>query len=147
MTEDRLAGGQAEVSAEIPSVEDYLRLRRVAGLTPRSVEAARAGLPGTAIGMVVRLGGQAVAMGRVVGDGLFYQVVDIAVDPEHQGRGLGTLVVGALMERLALLAPAEAYVSLIADGEADRLYARFGFEPTAPASIGMARWIGRRPPA
>jgi hypothetical protein len=48
-----------------------------------------------------------------------------------------------LMAELEKLAPAEAYVSLIADGEAHRLYAQFGFRPTAPASIGMAQWIKR----
>jgi hypothetical protein len=31
------------------------------------------------------------------------------------------------------------YVSLIADGVANRLYAQYGFEPTAPKSIGMAQ--------
>ena len=35
--------------------------------------------------------------------------------------------------------PENAYVSLIADVPADRLYARFGFEETAPAGLGMAR--------
>lgn len=35
--------------------------------------------------------------------------------------------------------PPSAYVSLLADGEAHRLYAQFGFAPTAPASIGMYR--------
>jgi hypothetical protein len=34
--------------------------------------------------------------------------------------------------------PDSAYVSLIADGEAQRLYAQYGFVPTAPASVGMA---------
>ena len=47
------------------------------------------------------------------------------------------------MQRVSEIAPAEAYVSLIADGEAHRLYEQFGFRPTAPASIGMAQWIGR----
>ncbi|GAA1752289.1 hypothetical protein [Luedemannella helvata] len=36
-------------------------------------------------------------------------------------------------------APATAYLSLIADGEAHRLYRRYGFTDTAPASIGMYR--------
>jgi hypothetical protein len=34
-------------------------------------------------------------------------------------------------------------VSLIADGKANELYKQFGFVPTAPATIGMAQWIGR----
>jgi ribosomal protein S18 acetylase RimI-like enzyme len=118
-------------------------LRRIAGLTPRSVEAAAAGLPHTVAAIVVRHGDEAVGMGRTIGDGLFYQVVDIAVDPAHQGRGLGKAIVNSLMDALRAIAPAEAYVSLIADGKANALYAQFGFTPTAPASIGMAQWLNR----
>jgi len=128
---------------DIPAIDDYLRLRRNAGLTPRSREAAAAGLPHTVAAVLVRAGAEVVGMGRAIGDGLFYQVVDIAVEPAHQGQGLGKAIMARLMEELARLAPAEAYVSLIADGKASELYAQFGFVPTAPASIGMAQWLGR----
>ena len=33
--------------------------------------------------------------------------------------------------------PASGYVSLLADGQAHRLYQQFGFQLTAPASVGM----------
>lgn len=126
-------------SFETPSPDEYRRLRRIAGLSEKSVEGAAAGLPNTIVGVVIRDADTVVGIGRVIGDGgLFFQVVDIAVDPAHQGRGLGKRIVGALIERLRSAAPRGAYVSLIADGEAHRLYAQFGFEPTAPASIGMA---------
>ena len=140
-----MTGGDYRVECEVPSVADYRRLRDIAGLTRRSLAAAEAGLPKTAVGVVARLGEEAVGMGRAVGDGLFYQIVDIAVAPDHQGRGLGGRIMALLMDELARIAPAEAYVSLIADGEAHRLYGRFGFAATAPASIGMAQWIGREP--
>ncbi len=130
-----------DIRSETPSVADYRRLRDITGLTPRSEAAAIAGLPNTVTAVLVRHNDIAVGMGRVMGDGLCYQLVDIAVDPAHQGQGLGKQIVARLMEELKRLAPAEAYVSLIADGEAHRLYAQFGFEPTAPASIGMAQWI------
>lgn len=129
--------------SEIPSVDDYRRLRRIAGLTPRSITAAEVGLPHTVAGVVVRKDCRVVGMGRVIGDGLFYQVVDIAVDPEHQKKGVGKAIVARLMAELEKRATAEVYVSLIADGEARHLYAQFGFTPTAPASIGMAQWIKR----
>lgn len=128
---------------EIPSVEDYLRLRIAAGLTPRSATAAEAGLCKSVVAVVVRREGVVVGTGRAIGDGLFYQIVDIAVHPDDQRRGLGKAIVGSLMAELQWITPAEAYVSLIADGEANRLYAQFGFVPTAPVSIGMAQWIGR----
>jgi ribosomal protein S18 acetylase RimI-like enzyme len=69
------------------------------------------------------------------------QVTDIAVEPAHQGRGLGKAIMARIAAFLEKKLPDGAYVSLIADGEAHRLYSQFGFEPTAPYSIGMARSI------
>jgi ribosomal protein S18 acetylase RimI-like enzyme len=77
-------------------------------------------------------------MGRIVGDGgTSYQVVDVAVRPEHQGRGLGKRIMAVLMEYLSQV-PEGAHVSMLADGPAKHLYAQFGFAETAPASVGMA---------
>ncbi len=92
--------------------------------------------------MVIEAAGIAIGMGRVIGDGgTAYQLVDIAVLPEHQGKGLGKRIVAALVGWLQDNAPKSAYVSLIADGPAKDLYAQYGFAPTAPASIGMSMWI------
>ena len=125
-----------------PTQDDYLRLRIDTGLSPKQSEAAARGLPHTLYAVMIEHQGRAVGMGRIIGDGgLFYQVVDIAVEPAHQGQGLGKRIMGALVEWLKATAPKSAYVSLIADGEANRLYSQFGFEPTAPRSIGMAMLI------
>jgi len=122
-----------------PSPEDYCRLRAAAGLSPKSVEAARRGLPGTFYGVVAVRGGEVVGMGRVVGDGaLFLQIVDIAVLPEHQGRGIGKAIVRALVEHIRRAAPPGTHVSLLADGPAKHLYAQFGFRETGPVTVGMA---------
>ena len=123
---------------EVPSVEDYRHLRVLAGLSPKSVAAAGAGLPNTLFAVVVRYEGRLVGMGRLVGDGgLFFQVVDVAVEPGHQRRGLGKAIVGRLVEHIRQIAHPGAYVSLIADQNAPYLYSQFGFLPTAP-SVGMA---------
>jgi ribosomal protein S18 acetylase RimI-like enzyme len=83
-----------------------------------------------------------VGMGRLLGDGGWYfHVVDMAVLPEHQRRGLGDAILTALLERIRREAPAGAYVNLIADLPGRRLYARHRFTPTAPDSIGMARML------
>ena len=122
-----------------PSVDDYRRLRGVTGLSDKSQAAAEAGLPNTWFAVTVRHEGRTVGMGRVIGDGgTAFQIVDIAVEPEHQGKGLGKQIVGALVDHLRAHAPKTAYVSLIADGDAQYLYAKYGFEPVMPASIGMA---------
>ena len=123
----------------LPTVAEYRDLRRLSGLSEKSTEAAERGLPATLFAVVIEADGGAVGMGRVIGDGgTAYQVVDIAVLPPHQGQGLGKRIVAALVDWLHATAPKSAYVSLIADGPAKDLYAQYGFEPTAPASIGMA---------
>lgn len=127
------------IVAQTPSVEDYLHLRSVAGLSPFSREAAEKGLPGTVFSILVFHEGSAIGMGRLIGDGgCFFQVVDIAVHPDHQGRGLGKAIMAAIMEHVKTALPSSAYVSLIADVPANRLYEQFGFKETAPASLGMA---------
>ena len=122
-----------------PAVEDYLRLRKITGLSPFSETAAETGLQGTYFGVSLLYEETVVGMGRIVGDGgLFFQIVDVAVDPDHQGRGLGVSIMSILMEYLNEHAPTSAYVSLLADIPADRLYKKFGFAETAPKTIGMA---------
>lgn len=125
-----------------PSVDTYLRLRVVSGLSAKTREAAEAGLPHTWHGVTVLCGDEPVGMGRVIGDGgCFFQVVDICVAPDHQGQGLGKRIMGELVGELERRAPDGAYVSLIADGDARFLYGKFGFRETAPASVGMHRTV------
>lgn len=129
-----------EVVSRFPDVTDYRRIRVAAGLQDRSQEAAELGLQGTWFGVTVRLDDEPIGMGRIIGDGgCFFQVVDIAVLPEHQGKGLGKRIMQALTDHLENNAPSSAYVSLMADGDAHRLYRQYGFEMTAPESVGMYR--------
>lgn len=124
---------------KVPSVETYQTLRAGSGLSEKSDEAALRGLPNTLFAVQVFHGTQAVGMGRVIGDGgCFFQVVDIAVLPEHQGKGLGKKIMAEIMKYIEANVPESGYVSLIADGQAQELYAQFGFVHTAPRSVGMA---------
>ncbi len=123
----------------VPTPEKHQQLRIAAGMNGKSLEAISRGLPNTLFGVTIRRHGELVGMGRIIGDGgMFFQVVDIAVEPHHQGRGLGKRIVRTLVEHAHQIAPPGAYVSLLADGDAHHLYAKFGFRPTAPLSIGMS---------
>ena len=103
--------------AGAPSIADYVRLRREAGLTSRSDEQAQLAIAGgwAACHVVCKPSGEAVAMGRLIGDGRWY--------------------------RIRATAPPGAFVSLMADPPARSLYARHGFTEDREASIGMARWL------
>jgi GNAT superfamily N-acetyltransferase len=122
---------------------DYLRLREASGLSPKTEAQAAAAIAGAwAAAHVVDADGAVVGMGRVLGDGGWYfHVIDMAVVPEHQRRGIGDAILTALLDRIRADAPPGAYVNLLADPPGRRLYARHGFVETAPGSIGMARTL------
>ena len=58
--------------------------------------------------------------------------------PGHRGERLGKLTMREIRQFIDSDVPESAYVSLIADGQAQELYAQFGFKHTAPVSVGMA---------
>lgn len=138
-----------ELREEPPSVDDVLRLRAAAGMGERAREGVERGLPNSLYTVVVvsrdatesgRIAEEVVGMARVVGDGgSIYHVCDMVVHPDHQGRGLGTRLMDAVMAWIRETAPPKAYVNLLADVEG--FYERWGFEPTAPATKGMARRV------
>lgn len=130
---------------EVPSVRDYIDIRLAAGLSRKSEEAAQIGLSNSIASVCVYFGDQRVGIGRIVGDGgCFFEIVDIAVLPEHQKKGLGAMIMNALVDFLRSHAPDTAYVSLMADHGTPNFYARFGFEPSLPPTkCGMSMRINR----
>jgi ribosomal protein S18 acetylase RimI-like enzyme len=129
--------GKLVVRHDKPSVEQYLALRKEVGLSEMSAEGAAVGLPNSCFAVTLYEEDSLIGMGRVIGDGgCFFQITDIAVKPSHQGRGLGKIIMREIKAFLNTL-PDKAYISLIADGEASKLYAQYGFESVMPRSQGM----------
>lgn len=115
---------------EPPTVDEYVRLRREAGLTVRTKEQARPALKNSWLWVTVRIDGQAVAMGRVIGDGGWYfHIADMATLPAHQHKGIGRTVLDALLQRIHAEAPAEPWITLFADPAGVALYRAAGFVP------------------
>ena len=123
-----------------PDAPTYLRLREIAGLGPKRLDQAEGAVRDNwAAVHVVHQEDGTVGMGRVIGDGGWYfHIIDMAVLPEHQRRGLGDAILTALLDRIRDGAPPGAWVNLLADPPGRRLYARHGFTETAPDSLGMA---------
>ena len=128
-----------EIRTEIPSVKDYIEIRLRAGLSRKSVEAATVGLKNSLFGVVVYFNTIPIGIGRIIGDGgCFFEITDMAVLPEHQHKGVGTLIMKALVAWLMENAPITAYVSLMADHGTPEFYENFGFtKAELPKSSGM----------
>ncbi len=128
-----------ELRTEIPAVNDYIEIRLKAGLSRKSEEAATVGLKNSIFGVVVYFNNVPIGIGRIIGDGgCFFEITDMAVLPEHQHKGVGTLIMNALVAWLLENAPVTAYVSLMADHGTPEFYAKFGFtKAELPKSSGM----------
>lgn len=130
------------VSYEIPDAQEYNNLRIISGLSPKDEVGSEVGLKNSIFIVTLRDSEKLIGMGRIIGDkGCFYHIVDIAVAPSYQGNGLGKRIMTEIDTYLKNNIPKNSYVSLIADIPADELYKKFGFEYSAPKSVGMMRKI------
>ena len=96
----------------LPDAAAYLRLRERAGLGPKRLDQAEPAVRDhwAAVHALHDEAGP-VGMGRVIGDGGWYfHIVDMAVLPEHQRRGLGDAILTALLDRIREAAPPGAWV-------------------------------------
>ena len=94
---------------------DYLRLRKVSGLSARTREEAENGITGA-----------------------WASVCAIHVESEETRKGIVDAILTALLNRVDEVSP-NAYVNLPADPPGRRLYERHGFIEGAPASVGIKR--------
>ena len=122
----------------MPDVETYLKLRESAGMRARTHSGASKGLGSELFSVILRLedSGEAVGMGRVVGDGgTVFHICDMAVSRDWQGKGGGSMIMDSLMGYISREASSSSYISLMAD--VDGFYEKWGFKPTLPNSRGM----------
>jgi GNAT superfamily N-acetyltransferase len=127
-----------------PTPDEYRALRAAVGWGAQDEEAVRAALTGALYSVCATLDGAVVGCGRVVGDGgLYYYVQDIVVTPRHQGRGVGRLIMDAVMRYFRAHARRGAFIGLMAaDGKAG-FYERYGF--AARPSPGFGPGMQLRP--
>ncbi|WP_019202588.1 GNAT family N-acetyltransferase [Tsukamurella sp. 1534] len=124
-----------------PPVADYVRLRAESGLSPKT-EAQAAGALANSWRWchAVAEDGAVVGMGRALGDeGWYFHIADMATLPAYQGRGIGRAILEWLIAEIRANAPADPYITLMADAPGRPLYRSLGFEETAPRSLGM--WL------
>lgn len=126
-----------------PTVEEYQRLRRSVGWGEMTDEGVAVGLPNARFSAVLEHDGDAIGCARVVGDGgLYFYVQDVIVLEEHRGRGLGAMLMDAVMDYLERTAHRGAFVGLMAAVGAEPFYERYGFSRRPDDRPGMARVWG-----
>jgi GNAT superfamily N-acetyltransferase len=107
---------------------------------PDDDEAVARALEASLFGVVVSFDADVVACARLVGDGgMYFYLQDVIVLPAHQGRGVGDLVMGEVVEYLDAHAPCDCFVGLFAAAGKSGFYERHGFARRSADEPGMAR--------
>lgn len=92
---------------------------------------------------------KAVGMGRMVGDGMYYLIVDVMVRPEYQHRGIGRKILEHLLDfSVEQTEPGERVsVQLIAEPGKEGFYEGLGFKriPHEYCGTGMRRILRKMP--
>lgn len=127
------------------TAEEYIRLRECVGWSAFAMEQAEEGLKNS-YNVVIRQNGHAVALARAIMDhGYVVFIADVIVEPEHQGQGLGRMLVENIVDHVKnSLKPGYKYmISLLAAKGKEGFYSKLGFveRPNETFGCGFHQWF------
>lgn len=129
------------------SYKDYCTLRESAGWLLWPEEQMRRALDNSLYTAAAVENGRTVGMGRLLGDGMYFMIMDIVVQPAFQRRGIGTDIVNMLLKYVEDITPAggRSSVQLIAEKGKEHFYEKLGFKliPHDFCGSGMRKVIRR----
>jgi GNAT superfamily N-acetyltransferase len=133
-----------DVRYNSPSAAEYISLRMKTGMGTKDLSKAEIALKNSLFIVSVWEKETLIGFGRIIGDqGITYVVSDIMVDPNCQRRGIGKIIMKEIDAYLESNTDEYAYVCLIANKPADKLYSQFRFEYIDPKACGMKRKQGK----
>ena len=141
------ASDDVTLREESPSAEELVSIRAAMGWGVSSMEAAEASVKNCPFSVCLRVDGNLVGLGRIVGDGgLYYYIQDVIVLLEYQGRGYGTLIMQRIMSYLDEHALHGATIGLLAATGKEAFYAKFGFieRPNERMGSGMCQYVRKQ---
>ena len=97
--------------------QEYMMLRNSVGWDNFAEEQVSKSIENSIYDIIVKDDGQTIAMGRLIGDGIYYLITDIVVKPEYQGKGIGSTIVDKLLTYVDVNTPigGRSSVQLIAE--------------------------------
>lgn len=127
------------------SYEDYCRIRQSVGWTNFSKTQTEKSLEKSLYTVVANSDGQAVGMGRLIGDGMYYMIVDIVVLPTYQKMGIGSTILNMIVDYVNRETPigGRSSIQLIAEKGKEKFYEKRGFKviPHEFCGSGMRKVI------
>lgn len=128
------------------SAEEFILLWETVWGQGPSQEQTRLAMEHTLFRVSVFDGDQVVAMARVIGDmGLDYYIKDVIVRPEYQGRGIGRLLMGEILQFINDhgVEGTDIFVELCAMPDKIPFYEKFGFSANEAQRLRICHRVER----
>lgn len=127
------------------SYEEYCRLRESVGWINFSKTQTEKSLKNSLYTVEAEKDNQVVGMGRLIGDGMYYMIVDIVVQPVYQQMGIGRKILNMMIEYVDRETPVggRSSIQLIAEKGKEAFYETRGFRiiPHEFCGSGMRKVI------
>ncbi len=134
-----------EYKENILPYENYYRLRASVGWKNFSMTQAQTALANSLYTVIAVENDETVAMGRLIGDGQYFMIVDVIVHPDFQKQKIGTSILNMLLEYVDQHTPigGRSSVQLIAEKGKEAFYETLGFKriPHEFCGSGMRKII------
>lgn len=110
--------------------QEYVSLRSSVGWNNFAEEQVAKSISNTILNITLIDEEETIAMGRLIGDGIYYLIVDVVVRPEYQGQGIGSTIIDKLLEYVEEHTPTggRSSVQLIAEKGKEGFYINRGFK-------------------
>ena len=110
--------------------ETYYTLRESVEWNNWSKEQAEKALENSYYSIVIYDKDKAIGMGRVVGDGIYFTIVDIVVRPEYQGKKIGMTIMNSILKYIErnMYDGSRVSVQLLAEVGKEQFYIKQGFK-------------------
>lgn len=125
--------------------DEYCRLRESVGWMILSKAQTENALKNSLYTVVAEKDSHAVGMGRLIGDGMYYMIVDVVVQPAYQQMGIGSKILDMIVEYVDRETPigGRSSIQLIAEKGKETFYETRGFKiiPHEFCGSGMRKVI------
>lgn len=123
----------------------YNELRNSIGWDSKAEELVNEAIKNSAVVKLIKYDNKAVGMARAIGDGLYYLVVDVVVNKEYQGKGIGKKLIYEIVKEIEdrMKDGQKVSINLMSMQGKEEFYEKCGFKkvPFDYTGFGMIRRI------